>query len=77
MNAFRHRGQTQQQVDDLPEMPLVLSADRAVVNMGTGFLHAWKSKERCLPALFLNYSVRHCDVSEDQGRVFLPAVSLV
>lgn len=44
---------------------------------GTGFLHACKSKERCLPALFLSYSVRHCDVSEDQGRVCVPAVSLV
>lgn len=52
MNAFRHCSKPQQGVDDLLDMPLVLSADGAVENMGTGFLQACKSKERCLLALF-------------------------
>lgn len=45
--------------------------------MGTRFLHAWKSNGRVSQVLFLHCRVGHGHVSEDEGQVFILAVSFL
>lgn len=45
--------------------------------METSLLHTWKSNGRVSQVLFLHYRVGHCHMSEDEGQVFVLAVSFL